>query len=114
MANPISETDLIEAAYEDQVKVLYKSLFTALEDGGGDPSSSLQQQCVQRFTTGVRLARLARQLALSASAPPPAAFASAAVLVTPVASAAPATPAAPATRLDYDLERPWTAAGLVG
>jgi hypothetical protein len=93
MANPTSDADYIEAAYEDQIRVLYKNLCTALEDGGGNPSSNLQQQCLQRFNTGLRLARLARQLALSASAPAPASFA-AAVQVTAVAFAAPAAPAA--------------------
>jgi hypothetical protein len=72
MPSPNSEADLIEAAYEDQVKFLYLTLFRGLEDGGSDPTPDVEQQCVQRFTLGLRLARRARELALSASSAAPA------------------------------------------
>jgi hypothetical protein len=72
MPRSISEADLIETAYEDQVKVLYKNLFTGLQDGGRDPTPDVEQQCVQQFTMGLRLARRARELALSASTAAPA------------------------------------------
>jgi hypothetical protein len=72
MPNPVSEADLIEAAYEDQVKVLFKTLFTGLEDGGSNPSSGVEQQCLQHFNLGLRLARRARELALSALTAPAA------------------------------------------
>ena len=79
MPNPMSEADLIEAAYGDQVRVLFQNLFAGLEDVGSNPSSGVEQQCLQHFNLGLRLARRARELALSAltapappmAAPPP-------------------------------------------
>ena len=72
MPSPISEADISEAAYQDQVKILYTSLFRGLEDGGSDLASDLEQQCLQHFALGLRLARRARELALSASTAEPA------------------------------------------
>ena len=53
MLNPISEADLIEAAYEDQVRVLYRNLLTGLADGGSNPSSGVEQLCLQHFNLGL-------------------------------------------------------------
>src|SRR5271165_4132855 len=55
MPNPMSEADLIEAAYGDQVRVLFQNLFAGLEDGGSNPSSGVEQQCLQHFNLGLRL-----------------------------------------------------------
>jgi hypothetical protein len=72
MPRSISEADLIEIAYEDQVKVLYKNLLTGLQDGGSDPTPDVEQRCLRHFTMGLRMARRARELALSASTAAPA------------------------------------------
>ena len=76
MTNPTSEADLIESAYEDQVRTIYNNLFACLQELGGVPTPGVEQQCLQHFNLGLRLARRARELALSAltapAAPPPA------------------------------------------
>src|SRR5271166_3897425 len=103
MPNPISEADLIEAAYEDQVRVLYRNLLTGLADGGSNPSSGVEQQCLQHFNLGLRLARRARELALSSltasAAKSLAADASAAISL---ATAAPPMAAPPPASLRYE------------
>jgi Domain of unknown function (DUF1330) len=67
--NPVSEADLVESAFEDEVKLLYKNLCVGLNDVGGVPRPADEQQCLQRFKTGLTLARRARELALSAVTP---------------------------------------------
>jgi hypothetical protein len=58
-----SETTAIQAAYEGQVQTLFKSLITNL---GDQPiSHQTDQQCVDKFTAGLNIARRARQLALN-------------------------------------------------
>ena len=66
MANPASSSaaKAIEEAYEDQVKELFKGLFSNLVIA---PSSNeSDQQSLAKFTKGLQLADRARQLALSA------------------------------------------------
>jgi len=87
MPSPTSEADIIEAAYQDQVKILYTTLFRGLEDGGSDLTSDLEQQRLRHFALGLRLARRARELALSASTAAPA--------PSPFAAATAAAPTAP-------------------
>lgn len=70
MPKPTPEADLIESAYADLVKVLYKTLFNSLQDGGSNPSPGAEQQCLEHFSTGLKLARRARELALKASTAP--------------------------------------------
>jgi hypothetical protein len=67
--NPLSEADLVESAFEDEVKLLYKNLCVGLNGVGGVPRPADEQQCLQRFKTGLTLARRARELALSAVTP---------------------------------------------
>ena len=95
MPNPISEADLIEAAYEDQVKVLFKNLFTGLEDVGSNLSSAVERQSLQHFKLGLRLARRARELALSALTAPAAKLGANMSAATSLATAAPPTGAPP-------------------
>jgi hypothetical protein len=65
MANtPKSDADCIEAAYEDAVQGLYKTL---LQNLAGDPGDD--QKYVTAFTTGLRLAKHAKALALGAVTP---------------------------------------------
>ena len=66
MANPASSSaaKAIEEAYEDQVKELFKGLFSNLVIA---PSSNeSDQQSLAKFAKGLQLANRARQLALSA------------------------------------------------
>jgi hypothetical protein len=69
LPNPVSEADLVEAAFEDEVKLLYTKLCVGLNDVGGVPRPAEEQQCLQRFKLGLTLARRARELALSAVEP---------------------------------------------
>ena len=62
MPNLISrEVTSIEAAYEEQVRALYKTLFANLASAG---HARNDQENVQRFTRGLELAKRARDLAL--------------------------------------------------
>jgi hypothetical protein len=70
MAIPTPEPVLVQSAYEDQVKLLYKELCVGLSAIGGVPSAGEEQQCLQRFKTGLGLARRAKELALTAFPPP--------------------------------------------
>ncbi len=79
MPKPTPEADLIESAYADLVKVLYKTLFNSLQDSGGIPSPGIEQQCLEHFSTGLNLARRARELALKASTTPAASLVAMAV-----------------------------------
>ncbi len=66
MPNPSStpETAAIEAAYDAQVQTLFKGLVTNL---GDQPTThQTDQQCVDKFMTGLNTAKRARQLALNA------------------------------------------------
>jgi hypothetical protein len=62
MPDPInsSEATAIQAAYEAQVQTLFKSLITNLGD-----QHQTDQQCVDKFTGGLNIAKRARQLALN-------------------------------------------------
>jgi len=56
------EAAAIEAAYQDQVQALFKVLFVNLVD---EPvSHQNDQQCVEKFTAGLNVAKRARDLAL--------------------------------------------------
>ena len=59
------EVTSIEAAYEEQVRALYKTLFANLASAG---HARNDQENVQRFTRGLELAKRARDLALNAVA----------------------------------------------
>ncbi|WP_026605572.1 hypothetical protein [Methylocapsa acidiphila] len=65
MPNPsVPEAAAIEAAYEDQVKTLYKVLVANLID---EPDSQESDQLsVDKFKVGLRIAKRARELALNA------------------------------------------------
>jgi hypothetical protein len=54
---------LMPPAYEDAIKLLYAKLFEGYEEAAGDPAQ--EQQADQRFTTGVELARRARDRAIA-------------------------------------------------
>jgi hypothetical protein len=57
------EATAIEVAYEAQVQALFKSLITNL---GDEPvSHQTDQQCVDKFTAGLNIAKRAKQLALN-------------------------------------------------
>jgi len=60
-----SEVDAIETAYGEHVETLYKNLVMCLLDGGPAPGPGAEQQCIRHFTTGLNLARRARELALT-------------------------------------------------
>jgi hypothetical protein len=60
-----SEADAIETAYGEHLETLYKNLVMCLLDSGPAPSSGAEQQCIRHFTTGLNLARRARELALT-------------------------------------------------
>jgi len=64
-ANP--EADAIETAYENRIAILYKNLVSCLMDSDAEPSPGGEQQCIQHFTTGLNLARRAKELALNIS-----------------------------------------------
>ena len=79
MAQANSEADAIETAYQDHIAILYKNLVSCLMDSDTGPSPGAEQQCIQHFTTGLNLARRAKELALnisSATAAPKVALAS--------------------------------------
>jgi hypothetical protein len=59
-ANTSVEAAAIEAAYQARVGTLYALLATSLGDSPG-----AEKQAVDRFTTGLNIAKRARQLALS-------------------------------------------------
>ncbi len=70
MAGPSTlETDAIAAAYTDEVKNLYHALFVNM--ASVDSSDANDQKNVERFTTGLSLAKRARDLALNAVTSPP-------------------------------------------
>jgi hypothetical protein len=54
---------LIPPAYEDAIKGLYAKLFEGYAEASGDPAK--EQQADQHFTTGVGLARKARDRAIA-------------------------------------------------
>ena len=58
MPNSSPEADAIEQGYEDQIRELFRTLFTNLID---DPT---EQQSVAKFTAGLNIAKRARDLAL--------------------------------------------------
>ena len=61
------EATAIEVAYEAQVQALFKSLITNL---GDEPvSHQTDQQCVDKFTAGLNIAKRAKQLALNVLRP---------------------------------------------
>jgi hypothetical protein len=61
------EASAIEAAYGDEIKVLFRALKDSLI---GEPHShETDQQALGRFKEGLNVAKRARQLALSAAAP---------------------------------------------
>jgi hypothetical protein len=53
----------ILAAYDDAIKKLYVTLFDRYVEASGDAAQ--EQQAEQHFTTGVELARRARERALT-------------------------------------------------
>jgi hypothetical protein len=57
------EAAAIEMAYEDQVRALFKILVSNLVDEA--VSQENDQQCVDKFTAGLKIARRPRELALS-------------------------------------------------
>jgi hypothetical protein len=63
--NPISaEAAAIQEAYQDQVKTSFKELFLSLV---AEPvTHGTDQQAVEKFTTGIKLAKRAKDLALDA------------------------------------------------
>jgi hypothetical protein len=65
------EAVAIQDAYQAQVQALFKVLVTNI---GDEPvSHETDQQCLDKFTAGLNIAKRAKQLALSAVAPAPAA-----------------------------------------
>jgi DNA-binding IclR family transcriptional regulator len=69
MPNPTSpEAAEIEAAYKEQLRALFKTLFTNLTD-----RVASDQQCAERFKNGLKVLTKARELALNAVAAPSAA-----------------------------------------
>ena len=65
MANPSNnaEAAAIEAAYRTHVEVLFRALITNLGDQA--VSHQTDQQCLDKFTVGLNIAKRARQLALN-------------------------------------------------
>jgi hypothetical protein len=62
-----AETSAIHAAYQEQIRALFKVLVNNIID---EPiSHQTDQQSLAKFTTGLNVAKRARQLALSAVAP---------------------------------------------
>jgi len=67
MSSPGPEASAIEAAYEDEIKELFKTLKESLIV---EPDShETDQQALGRFEAGLNVAKRARQLALSVAAP---------------------------------------------
>jgi hypothetical protein len=62
--NESPEARAIEAAYGDQVELLFKVLITNLADR--KVSKQTEQQCVDKFTAGLGTAKRARRLTLGA------------------------------------------------
>ena len=58
MPNSSPEADAIEQGYEDEIRELYRTLFTNLID---EPAG---KQSVARFTAGLNIAKRAHDLAL--------------------------------------------------
>lgn len=69
MPNPSNrpETAAIEAAYQAHLQTLFKSLITNL--GDQPVSRQSDQQSVDKFTTGLNIAKRAKQLALNVVGP---------------------------------------------
>jgi hypothetical protein len=63
---PAPEAALIEEAYEDRVKAIFDQFFTNLS--GRTPGPQNDKQCLAMFTTGIKLAKHAGDLALGALA----------------------------------------------
>jgi hypothetical protein len=63
---PKSDTDCIEAAYEDAVGGLYKQFFANL---AGQPDN--EKELLAHFANGLQLAKKAKALALGVVQPPP-------------------------------------------
>jgi hypothetical protein len=62
------EAGAIESAYEAQVQALFKVLVTNI---GDEPvSHQTDQQCLDKFTAGLNVAKRAKQLALSVTPSP--------------------------------------------
>jgi len=64
MPNSSPEADAIEQGYENEIRELYRTLFTNLID---EPA---EQQSVTKFTAGLNTAKRARDLALGVIGPP--------------------------------------------
>jgi hypothetical protein len=58
MPNSTPEADAIEQGYEDEIRELFRTLFTNLID------EPVEQQSVAKFTAGLNAAKRARDLAL--------------------------------------------------
>jgi hypothetical protein len=69
MPNPSTspEVDAIEAAYQTHVQTLFKSLVTNL--GDQPVSHQSDRQSVDKFTTGLNIAKRPKQLALNVVGP---------------------------------------------
>ena len=63
MPNSSPEADAIEQGYENEIRELYRTLFTNLID---EPA---EQQSVAKFTAGLNAAKCARDLALGVIQP---------------------------------------------
>ena len=61
----MSEASAIEAAFEEQVGILFKGLVTNLGDAA--VTHKTEQQCLDMFKTALSLARKAKQIALPIS-----------------------------------------------
>jgi hypothetical protein len=64
MPNSTPEADAIEQGYEDEIRELFRTLFTNLID------EPVEQQSVAKFTAGLSAAKRARDLALGVIGPP--------------------------------------------
>jgi hypothetical protein len=62
-----TEADAIEAAYVEQVRILFRLLITNL---GDEPvTHKTDQQCLDMFAVGLNTAKRAKQLALTVAPP---------------------------------------------
>lgn len=59
----MSEANAINSAFEEHVGVLFKGFVTNLGDASA--SHKTDQQCLDAFTTGLNVARKAKQMALT-------------------------------------------------
>jgi hypothetical protein len=66
-ASNSQEAAAIEAAYQAQVQTLFKALTTNL--GDQPVSHQSDQQCVDKFTAGLNIAKRAKKLALNVVVP---------------------------------------------